>query len=280
MSGSLVPIISAFNQLFLLTLILKWLDYIEKTTFIESQYVHTLLFPPTNKCLPSLHPLILRNSSNSSTLREQQLQPLDPSWKIGAPGWWKHAASEPSPLDEASSLYVTPQPRLLQVVPTLTGTLRSSSSGRTSTSKGLAFLSVSSAASATVVGVGVWFAMLIAAPLLYTSIPSLVVEGAGESGLATGAGCTGFSSVWRPLVQPGMLRNSSKSETRFLQHDQPFKPSWKTGAPEWYWQAVYKQCLAGCSNALSTSSLYTNRCRCWLPPYTPFHSPFVYTLAL
>lgn len=87
-SWSLIPIISTVNQLLFLALQASCISTLLNIRSLMTPLILTSLFPPTNKCLPSLHPLILRNSSNSKTLREQQLQPFEPSWKIGAPGWW------------------------------------------------------------------------------------------------------------------------------------------------------------------------------------------------
>lgn len=50
-----------------------------------------------------------------------------------------------------------------------------------------------------------------------------------------------FFSIWGgcsvvlcfPVVQGGIVRNSSKVRTRGLQHFHPFCPSWKMGGPGW-----------------------------------------------
>jgi len=47
------------------------------------------------------------------------------------------------------------------------------------------------------------------------------------------SGSGGFSLLCRPLVQPGIFRNSVKSVLRRLQHDQPLSASWNTGTPGW-----------------------------------------------
>ncbi len=47
------------------------------------------------------------------------------------------------------------------------------------------------------------------------------------------SGSAGFTFECFAIVQPGMLRNVEKSVDFLLQHDQPFRASWKTGTPEW-----------------------------------------------
>lgn len=52
--------------------------------------------------------------------------------------------------------------------------------------------------------------------------------------VTTGAFTSDFSVEWLPVVQPGILRNSSKERTGLLvslQQVYDFKPSWKRGAP-------------------------------------------------
>lgn len=216
---SLIPIGAAIDHFLSLNdafslLLLLW----------SASWQLTWLLAPTNKCFPSLHPSIFRNSSKSKTLREQQLQPLDPSWKMGEPGWWRHVASAPDPREVAWSFHTRPQPRLLQVVPSGTGTDSSSSSSTSG------FFSSSSSflgSTATATGASGF--------LPYTSTPSSVtwvawaVTGTSAffaaSEVPTAAGAATGSVEWRPKVQPGRARNSSKSDTRFLQQDQPFKPN-------------------------------------------------------
>lgn len=162
---------------------------------------------PTNRCLSFvLQPSIVMNWSNSSTLRLQQLYPLLPSWKIGTPGWCTHFSPSLLP-----PLNVSPQPFLLQVMPSFGGVFGSSSSD--------------SGAGAGVVARGVaWAAGRRGAGAGSDSCsdPRLTEVPLGTSGVSTfsGAGVSSTSECF-PLVQGSIARNSSNVRTRGLQHFQP-----------------------------------------------------------
>src|SRR6266480_1069112 len=60
-----------------------------------------------------LQPSIFMNSSNSSTLRLQHVQPLLPSWNNATPGWYTQTSSSLA----LESLCVSLQPLRLHVAP-------------------------------------------------------------------------------------------------------------------------------------------------------------------
>jgi hypothetical protein len=167
---------------------------------------------PTNRCLFFvLQPSIFKNSSNSSTLRLQQDQPLLPSWKTGDPGWYVQLSS--SRLLPAS--YSCPHPFLLHFAPF-----------------GMSLLGSSDSDSASGAGAGAGEARGGCTAGVTMGIRGTVTSSTG-TGAATAAAQSadgfgwgaGVSStvLWVPVVHGGMARNSSKVRTRGLQHCQPNK---------------------------------------------------------
>lgn len=163
---------------------------------------------PTNKCLfLVLHPSIFMNWSNSRTRLLQQLQPLLPSWKTGAPGWCKHCSPARSPPS-----CVAPHPFLLHVMPFLSATLGSSSSDSAGGAGDAVGLGAACAAGSRGAGAG----------SDSSREPRLTCVPLGTSGACTGSGA-GVSSTSEclPVVQGSIARNSSNVRTRGLQHFQP-----------------------------------------------------------
>lgn len=157
-------------------------------------------FCPTKRCLSLVaHPSIFMNSSNSSTRRLQQLYPLLPSWKMGKPGWCTHPSSRLPTL----ASYVAPHALRLQAAPSGMGSDGSSS--------------------ASSCGAGDFAGGGAACACCWVGRRGGSGDASGTSdaaGLGSGAGVSSMS-VWAPVVQGGMARNSSKVRTRGLQHFQP-----------------------------------------------------------
>jgi hypothetical protein len=147
------------------------------------------------------------NWSNSRTRLLQQLQPLLPSWKMGAPGWCTHCSPARSP-----PLCVAPHPFLLHVIPSLSAILGSSSSDSAGGAGDAVGLGAACAAGSRGAGAG----------SDSSREPRLTCVPLGTSGVCTGSG-VGVSSTSEclPVVQGSIARNSSNVRTRGLQHFQP-----------------------------------------------------------
>lgn len=64
-----------FFNIFLIKVMLSAHSNNRQEKFKSFLILTTSLPDPTNRCFPFLHPFIFKNSSNSSTFLEQQLQP-------------------------------------------------------------------------------------------------------------------------------------------------------------------------------------------------------------
>ena len=128
------------------------------------------------------------------TRRLQQLQPLLPSWKMGAPGWYVHNSAARSKL----SSNWRPHALRLHVVPGEGMTERSSASSTYAVDCGLA---TSASAGAGVGGMGVGAAGKEGGQP-YDSVAPATAVGAGAGAEGLGAGRVGFSSEWVPVAQP------------------------------------------------------------------------------
>lgn len=121
-----------------------------------------------------------------------------------------------------SSLYSELQDDLLHLVPW--GMMASGSSFNSGVSTG--------DAAGAVVGIGMGAATGVGSVVPYVSLPLSFDVGTGVEVADSSFFCSGTaigSVECFPVVQPGILRKSSKSITRFEQHCHPFNPDISQG---------------------------------------------------
>ena len=156
------------------------------------------------------------NSSNSNTLRLQQVQPLLPSWNSACPGWCTHSSSSRG--DEGS--YVLLQLLRLQVAPV--GIIADGSSDSSSGAGAGDRVGVGAAAWARDSREGGDSPMLFSIVATGFRVGMSCRDSAVGAGIDSGCGVSSTVECF-PVVQGLMARNSSNVRTLGLQHFQPRK---------------------------------------------------------